>query len=197
MKCTYCGLTCDSVDHVPPKSARLEIISTGLVMKYPFIEVPACRECNSALGARGFWTIKERREYIKSYLKEKYGKYLILPKWSPSDLDDVSKSLGVFIKNSLVLKEIIKERLNYRGSLGPVEKEKRVIKRKPRENKSGRQFWPRVERKNFTLECLCAFDFKVMRFPRKNQLYCSQVCKQRAFQFRKDLKDEAQKGDPK
>lgn len=55
-----------------------------------------------------------------------------------------------------------------------------------------RKFWPRVKRKNFKVECLCAWDNKPMRYPRKNQLYCSQVCKQRAFQLRKDLKNEDQ-----
>lgn len=53
--------------------------------------------------------------------------------------------------------------------------------------KPPRKFWPRPKRKNYKIECLCAWDFKPMRWPRRNQLYCSQVCKQAAFQLRKDL----------
>jgi|SRR5215471_349074 len=111
--CVYCGLTADSIDHIPPRSARQEIIHQGLILQYPFIEVDACRECNSALGARSLWTLRERKEYIKKFLRKKYKRLLRTSSWSDSQLGRMSPMMQRYILDSIKNKEIVERRLRH------------------------------------------------------------------------------------
>lgn len=62
--CIYCGMSADSIDHVPPRHLRAQLAEIEL-LALGTKEVDACRECNSALGRRPLLTITERRRYIK------------------------------------------------------------------------------------------------------------------------------------
>lgn len=70
--CYYCGVPADTIDHVPPRAARPAIIQTGLTSRYPFVEIPSCRECNCLLGARPLWLVKQRKKFVKGALKRRY-----------------------------------------------------------------------------------------------------------------------------
>ncbi len=63
--CVYCGLIANTVDHIPPISVRPTLVDLGLAGRYQFLEVRACQQCNSALGARSLWTVKQRKAWIK------------------------------------------------------------------------------------------------------------------------------------
>lgn len=113
VRCTYCGLPGECTDHVPPRAYRRFIaMSPGLSAKYPFQEVPACRECNSALGAKAFWTIKERKDYVKKYLRRRYGDGKFT-EWSDEELEELGYNLRTMVEEQNLLREINAERLKY------------------------------------------------------------------------------------
>lgn len=111
--CSYCGVIANSIDHVPPISARERIVDLGLQSRYPFFEVPACRECNSTLGARGLWLLSERRAYIKKRLHQRYASILRIPDWSDNELAQMSKNMQGYVTNGLIVRDFIRQRLAF------------------------------------------------------------------------------------
>lgn len=112
--CVYCGAAGTTVDHVPPQSARSRILEFGLVARYPFQEVRACGECNSVLGARGLWTLTERRRFIKQALRRRYADVLRIPDWTDTELAQLSNGLRGYVLSGLYVREFVRERVAYR-----------------------------------------------------------------------------------
>lgn len=110
--CYYCGCPANTVDHVPPQSAR-PILMQHQVSKWPFIEVNACLECNSALGAKAIWTLPERKAHIKKWLARRYSRVLKTPKWTPEEIDELGRGLHQFVKESQFLAELTRNRINW------------------------------------------------------------------------------------
>lgn len=111
--CVYCGMPADSIDHIPPRAYREFIAAQGLQKRYPFIEVIACRECNSALGARALWTVAARKKRIAQYLRRKYAKYLAIPDWTPAEAEEMGTGmLGTYIRHGLIVRDVTRERIN-------------------------------------------------------------------------------------
>jgi len=111
--CLYCGEIGDSVDHVPPSSTRPAIIELGLRHEYPFVEVRACRECNSALSDQGFWTTAERKRYMKRWIVNRYARILGMPEWAPEELLDLGYNLSIHVLTSVYKKQRIERRLRF------------------------------------------------------------------------------------
>jgi hypothetical protein len=105
--CYYCGLPCDTVDHVPPKSAR-EYLD---LKRYPRFLIPACRECNNLLGARSLYTPGERKKFIKRALKKRYGRVLLAPSWTDQEIAELGPCLQSTVRASEALKRLVRRRL--------------------------------------------------------------------------------------
>lgn len=55
--CAYCGEVSSHLDHVPP----LAVLDSGTVADgVPLLKVPACAECNLALGSKRLLTLRVR-----------------------------------------------------------------------------------------------------------------------------------------
>lgn len=113
--CTYCGVPAESVDHVPPRAYRLAILAdSALRGRYPFIETPSCCECNSLLGARPLWTIKDRKRFLKGAIRKRYAKYLRIPDWEQGELRELGSGwLRNYVETGLLIREITKQRLSW------------------------------------------------------------------------------------
>lgn len=109
--CIYCGNIADSVDHVPPISARDGIMALRLTRPPRFIEVPSCRECNSALGNRALWTVTERKAWIKAWVRKRSRKYLVIPEWDKEDLGALGPNARMFVNAGLEKQRIVRQRL--------------------------------------------------------------------------------------
>lgn len=112
--CVYCGAPANTIDHVPPQAARQQLISTGLATKYPFFTVPACKECNSALGKRGLFTVQARRLWVKRWLRRRYYHILRIPDWTDTELAQLSPAFRGYILRGVVLREWVAARVAYR-----------------------------------------------------------------------------------
>lgn len=112
--CHYCGMPADTVDHVPPRSVR-PIILQQAATRWPFLEVPACHECNCLLGNREPWTIVARKKVIKEKLKRRYRRYLKIPDWTPQELEANPPRglLGSYIHEGVMIKAVTLARLKW------------------------------------------------------------------------------------
>ena len=110
--CVYCGMTADSIDHIPSKYMRIQLSEVELRAIHTQ-EVPACRECNSILGCRPIITIVERRQYVKAHLKHKYAKYLRIPDWTDEKLATMSQNLQGMIRRGMKTRDLIRQRLQW------------------------------------------------------------------------------------
>lgn len=112
--CVYCGLYGSTIDHIPPKTARAVIISSGEYKHYPFMTVRSCKECNcSILGARSLWTLHERKIFVKKAIKRRYKKILALPDWTEEELEELSPKMVDHIKKGLELKKLTLQRIEF------------------------------------------------------------------------------------
>jgi hypothetical protein len=120
--CTYCGVLCDSVDHVVPRHLLNRAAVAGIDLQALFRlrswVVPSCRECNSMISGKFFRTIAERREYAHSALRKKYRSELRTPDWSDRELGELSDRLRMDVIVSIAKRDIVRRRLAWRGTKG-------------------------------------------------------------------------------
>ena len=104
--CVYCGMPGHTKDHLLP------VTMTGQAVRKFVAIVPACLECNSAIGDRCGHRISERREEAHRHLRKKYRKHLEAGRrWSKGDLAELGPNLRSLVEKSLKQREIVMERL--------------------------------------------------------------------------------------
>jgi hypothetical protein len=109
----YCGLYADTIDHIPPRSVRPTLQSQGLADKYRFLEVHACKECNCLAGAHPPWTLAGRKKLVKNKLRKRYKKYLKLPLWSETELEELGRNMRSEVEQALLVKDMIEQRFKW------------------------------------------------------------------------------------
>lgn len=102
MYCTYCGERCDEKEHVVPKSYKKNNNT-----------VPACRECNSTLGAVFYHTVGSRAQFLLAKYKIKYRKTLRQASWSDEELSQMGFNMQRVIRLAKRQKEIAQDRLQH------------------------------------------------------------------------------------
>lgn len=121
--CTYCGLPADSVDHVVPRHLLERADAAGLdlfrVFRMQRWTVPACRECNSIIGARIFKTLAERRAAAHKGIRKKYAALLRIPDWSEDDLAEMGPRAREDIRHAIRARDGVRERLRWQGDKDP------------------------------------------------------------------------------
>lgn len=119
--CAYCGAYADTVDHVVPVS----VAAYAYISRSKRIKVSCCRECNSIGGNMYFRSIGAKRRYIQEQLKRRYSKYLNLPNWTEQQLEQLGWTMRQSIEQAIRLRELIKERINWRIALGATRPSRR------------------------------------------------------------------------
>ena len=118
--CTYCGVVCDSVDHVVPRHLLQRAGELGLdlskVVRIREWEVPACHECNSSIGGKIFATLAERRACAHDHIRRKYASYLCTPNWSESELREMGTVLRRDVEAGIRLRDWARKRLAWAGA---------------------------------------------------------------------------------
>ncbi|MCP3681645.1 MAG: HNH endonuclease [bacterium] len=99
--CLYCGLSGDTIDHVPP-------VSRAATHKGSFYEVPACRLCNSMLGAVDIPKINKRAEYLLEKYRARYEYILSMPDWQNWELEEMGPIMTTEIQEDIKKKQGIK-----------------------------------------------------------------------------------------
>ena len=113
--CYYCGLPGDQIEHVIPRVV-LRSLNDFPELKARFTRgrkliVPACRECNTLLGASLQKTLQERKAYLKERLRRRYKRLLAMPVWEEYELEEMGPHLRQNIEANIKKAELIRERL--------------------------------------------------------------------------------------
>jgi hypothetical protein len=109
--CVYYGLPSDALDHVPPMAYVHSLSDLDEIHGVHLKKHPSCNECNSILRDLLLTTLKDRRKFVKSKLRQRYKKYLNMPDWSPEELAELSESMQVYIRQSQKVTAMIRARL--------------------------------------------------------------------------------------
>jgi len=115
--CYYCGQRADSIDHIIPQTmlrmlaSLADIEITRHLLRNRALKVWACRECNSLLSDSLQESLRERKNYLKIRLLQKYHKLLAIPKWEDNEIEELGYTLRTHIEASIRAKEYIKKRL--------------------------------------------------------------------------------------
>lgn len=108
--CHYCGDNADTLDHIIP-------------IAYNYIKRPkksksrggetvhCCRECNSFLGSKALFSIKERASEIAECLDHHYYKELNAPVWSDEEISELGPTLKRQVESRQFLRLEVVERI--------------------------------------------------------------------------------------
>jgi len=109
-KCFYCGDTTQQItrDHVIPVSSK-----KGGRYYSTKDTVPCCKECNSTLGNKPFYTVESRALYLAERFAQKYKKALNTAKWDDEDIEELGKNLKSFVRSNEFLREFIALRISH------------------------------------------------------------------------------------
>lgn len=194
--CAYCGLVGDTIDHVPPRSVRLTLLNLGLAARYPFVQVRACRQCNSALGDRPLWTVRQRRAWLKRWLRRRYRRHLRMPDWSDHELNQLSPALRREVVRGLALRELTRRRLAWpadRPSPLPCSSDRPQVRRpeasRNRAVSSSSTLTPRSTSPDLTTvetTATCPGCGQAFTPIRATQRHCRPSCRRRALEHRRD-----------
>lgn len=114
-ECTYCGFSAGEHDHVPSR-----IVSYVYHPDVLHMVVPACRQCNQALGSKQINTLYERALWLIGYYEMFYKKDLTMPFWSDKELSVMGPLMTDFIKRSWRQRELVEERLYHLDLLASI-----------------------------------------------------------------------------
>lgn len=114
-KCYYCGDDAKDLDHVPPISWAYAMGFDYLVEKEnaPFLMIPACKQCNTALGDRKYFTLSQRKGFIAAFLRDKYRKLRESPKWDEWELQELDGVLSDYVREHQDIRLAIERRIAF------------------------------------------------------------------------------------
>ena len=96
--CTYCGVPADTFDHVPPVTVAYELTREWLDKNgYGLWLVPACRQCNTRLGAKRVLTVEHRAKAIWNRLHRDLEK-VRSAEWTMEELMELGPRLGAYVR---------------------------------------------------------------------------------------------------
>lgn len=103
-RCIYCGDIPQTVDHVPALN-WLYCLGSEYFKKIPIVTVPACKRCNAWLGDKPYHTIRQRKGYIATKLRQVFDRIMASPKWE----DDEIEEMGFTFQGPLRTRENLRE----------------------------------------------------------------------------------------
>ena len=114
--CTYCGEPADTIDHTIPYSWFRDTKNDGSRQKESIgFMTYCCRECNSILGKRLFYTFQDRARFVNNRLRTRYRKFMGVV-WDEDELAELSDRLKEEIERSNRLNLLLRERVGWQSS---------------------------------------------------------------------------------
>lgn len=123
-RCIYCGEHGNEQDHIPPISQAHRFEYTAEPLE--FILVPACGECNRALGAALINDLALRRRFLYDRYSTKYSELLGAPEWSEEELDKMGPGMKTHILDRGTKMKIVNRRLYMLREGETIEEYKRM-----------------------------------------------------------------------
>lgn len=138
--CAYCGEPANTLDHVIPWSF-LEFRERKHAGKAPGLRVWSCSGCNGILGSKMFPSFLDRCSHVSCRLRKKYAKVIDTANcWDESEINQMDGNLKKYIKNSLNLGKIMRQKAEWYESRGFWENYESMVQEL--ENSFGvKEFW--------------------------------------------------------
>lgn len=97
-RCFYCGDSAQCLDHVPALS-WIDSLDTPYRRTHniPTSLIPACFECNKALGDKPLHTVVERLDYLESHYDKKFSKQQSL--WDEEEIESLGFNLRAMVRH--------------------------------------------------------------------------------------------------
>lgn len=110
LSCAYCGDTRSTVDHIPPISLVAKIGTKELRKRdIDLITIPACKTCNSTLGARPLATYEERLVFMYNRTLDQMESKTF---WSDDEMNELDGHLKqMVVARQMHLRRELTERL--------------------------------------------------------------------------------------
>jgi hypothetical protein len=104
--CVYCGDWYQCLDHyIPvnwtekPRSRRAADV------------VPCCVECNSILGGRPLFGLRDRARYLVLAYTKRLAPYNRIPEWTERELSELEYNLRTMIRSAMIARDIYEAKL--------------------------------------------------------------------------------------
>lgn len=110
--CTYCGEPADTIDHTIPYSWFRNTGTRNRKQESIGYMTYACKECNSILSNKLFYTFQERFLYLNKRLRQRHRKDLTVI-WDEEELAECSYRLKQFLIQSNNRSKLIRKRLGW------------------------------------------------------------------------------------
>lgn len=104
-QCVYCGLRAQSKDHIVPTSI------TGQSTRRYVLTVPACIQCNSAIGDTPVYSIDGRRAVAQAHLRKRFKGVLRRPEYTDEEINEFEGRLKQAILMGVDEKRQVEARL--------------------------------------------------------------------------------------
>jgi hypothetical protein len=114
--CTYCGAwDGDNQDHIVPVSYNQNVSRVGGRRKGVSYKntVPCCKECNSLLSDRLYFSIPSRAAYLLGTYERRYKKLLSQPDWSNEEIEELGPSMRTSTIQSMKDKNEVRRQLEF------------------------------------------------------------------------------------
>jgi hypothetical protein len=115
--CVYCGEPADQKDHVFPlsRAARLDLSDQQIrkILGQGLRIVPCCGECNRIAGDEGFFSIREKRDFIQKRLRKKYEKFLRHVIWDDDEMQELGRNMRDAVLQAMKKRYILELRVTY------------------------------------------------------------------------------------
>lgn len=105
--CVYCGVIAGTMDHLLPRTW------TGEAARRNVLTVPACGECNSAIGDRYATSITRRRKIAHAYVACKNRRVLNMPAWPREDVRKLGPTLRSSVEKGIHERKLARARLSW------------------------------------------------------------------------------------
>lgn len=99
-RCIYCGDPPEGIDHVPALSWLYALGSGYFEQKStPIVTVPACARCNLWLGDKPYHTIRQRKSFIASRLRQLFDRIQASPVWTDDEIEEMGPIFRKLLRN--------------------------------------------------------------------------------------------------
>jgi hypothetical protein len=117
-RCIYCGDIPTTIDHVPAL-VWMYCLGSERFKSQPVVTVPACARCNAWLGAKAYHTIRQRKGYIATRLREVFDRVMASPKWEDEEIEEMGFCLQTGIRTREAIREFGLRRIDWAQSTLP------------------------------------------------------------------------------
>ena len=119
-RCIYCGDIQQETDHVPAIT-WLYAFGTDYFLNKKIVPqlVPSCSRCNKWLSDKPYHSLRQRKGFISSMLRDFSRRLANTPRWQDWELAEMGPRLGSIVRDMEAVKAYLARREEWANSIFP------------------------------------------------------------------------------